>query len=309
MRITKPTLHVLLALLTVGSAPIGAHAAEYGFSTYALGGNAFGAGATPPPGTYVTTVTGFYSGKIGVDVNFDNVSVSAGAKVHFFNSGLNVLYVPEWKLFGGSLGVSATIPVGHVDLDATITSPISASRSVDGWGLGDIVSKIQLGWQQGTFAHTVYLQAVAPTGRWESGFAPIIGLHRPGVDLGWAFTWVDPQTKFQANGVLGVTFNFENTATDYKSGNEFHFEWALGFECSPGLVLGIVGYDYRQFTDDSGSARRPFRGSVDAVGAGVSYTTLVGGSPLILNLRHYREFNVDNRWDGNMTIASGTLRF
>jgi len=245
MRITKPTLHVLLALLTVGSAPIGAHAAEYGFSTYALGGNAFGAGATPPPGTYVTTVTGFYSGKIGVDVNFDNVSVSAGAKVHFFNSGLNVLYVPEWKLFGGSLGVSATIPVGHVDLDATITSPISASRSVDGWGLGDIVSKIQLGWQQGTFAHTVYLQAVAPTGRWESGFAPIIGLHRPGVDLGWAFTWVDPQTKFQANGVLGVTFNFENTATDYKSGNEFHFEWALGFECSPGLVLGIVGYDYR----------------------------------------------------------------
>ena len=46
-----------------------------------------------------------------------------------------------------------------------------------------------------------------------------------------------------------------------------------------------------------------------AVGAGVSYTTLVGGTPLILNLRHYREFNVENRWDGNMTIASGTLKF
>lgn len=309
MRTTKLQLCVLSVLLLIGAAPAGAHAAEYGFSSYALGGNAFGAGATPPPGTYVTTVTGFYSGKIGVNVEFDNVTVSAGANVDAFSTGLNLLYVPQQKFFGGSLGLSVTIPVGHVDLDAQLTSPISVSRGVDGWGLGDIVSKVQLGWQQGTFAHTAYIQAVAPTGRWDPGFSPIIGLHRPGVDVGWAFTWVDPQTKFQANGALGVTFNFENTETDYKSGNEFHFEWALGFECSPGLVLGVVGYDYRQFTDDSGSAARPFRGSVDAVGAGVSYTTLVGGSPLILNLRHYREFNVENRWDGNMTIASGTLRF
>src|SRR5262245_10460053 len=33
-------------------------AAEYGFSTYALGESAFSAGLTPPPGTYVTAVTG-----------------------------------------------------------------------------------------------------------------------------------------------------------------------------------------------------------------------------------------------------------
>ena len=45
------------------------------------------------------------------------------------------------------------------------------------------------------------------------------------------------------------------------------------------------------------------------MGAGVSYTTLVGGSPLVLGLRHYREFNVENRWDGSTTIATGTVRF
>jgi len=309
MGTTKLPISALSVLLLIGTAPLGAHAAEYAFSSYALGGNAFGAGATPPPGTYVTSVTGFYSGDIGVNLDFDNVTLRAGAKVDFFTTATNVLYVPQQKFFGGNLGLSVTVPVGHIDLDATITSPIPVARGVDGWGLGDIVSKVQLGWQQGTFAHTAYVQAVAPTGRWDSGFAPNIGLHRPGIDIGWAFTYVDPQTKFQANGVLGVTFNFENTATDYKSGNDFHFEWALGFECSPGLVLGVVGYDYRQFTDDSGSARGPFRGSVDAVGAGASYTTLVGGTPLILSLRHYREFNVENRWDGNMTFATGTVRF
>ena len=309
MATTRLALGALSAISVLSASPAGVHAAEYGFSSYALGGNAFGAGATPPPGMYVTTVTGYYSGKIDVNVNFDNFTLAAGAKVGFFNSALNALYVPERKVLGGNLGLSMTVPVGHIDLDATITSPIVGARGVDGWGLGDVVSKVQLGWQQGTFAHSVYLQAVAPTGRWASGFAPNVGLHRPGIDVGWAFTLVDPQTKLQANGALGFTFNFENTATDYKSGNEFHFEWALGIECSPGLVLGLVGYDYRQFTDDSGSANGPFRGSVDAIGAGASYTTLVGGKPLVLNLRHYREFNVENRWEGSMTIATGTLRF
>lgn len=309
MRTRTPLLRILALSFAVGVPAGGASAAEYGFSTYGLGGAAFGAGATPPPGTYVTSVMGFYSGTIDVTVNFDNFTLAAGAKVHFFQSGLNLLYVPERKVLGGSLGLSVTVPTGHIDLDATITSPIAGTRSVDGWGLGDVVPKVQLGWQQGTFAHTAYIQAVAPTGRWDSGFAPNIGLHRPAIDVGWAFTWVDPRTKVQANGALGVTFNFENTATDYKSGDEFHFEWALGMECSPGLVLGLVGYDYRQFTDDSGSATRSFRGSVDAIGAGVNYTTLIGATPFVFNLRHYREFNVENRWDGSMTIATGTIRF
>ena len=74
----------------------------------------------------------------------------------------------------------------------------------------------------------LYLQAVAPTGRWQPGFSPIIGLHRPGVDTGWAFTWTDPSKKLQLNGAAGFTFNYENTETNYRTGNEFHFEWAAG---------------------------------------------------------------------------------
>src|SRR4051794_21798402 len=40
------------------------HAAEAAFGTYGLGGNAFGAGVTPPAGTYVTAVTAYYQGEI-----------------------------------------------------------------------------------------------------------------------------------------------------------------------------------------------------------------------------------------------------
>src|SRR5690349_8606966 len=100
-----------------------------------------GAGVTPPAGTYVTTAAGNYSGEIGTAVSFGGVTLNAGAKVDLFISGLNVLYVPETKLLGGNLGLSVTVPVGHNNTEATLAvGPLSASREVDGWGLGDVVS-------------------------------------------------------------------------------------------------------------------------------------------------------------------------
>jgi len=143
------------------------------------------------------------------------------------------------------------------------------------------------------FSHLVYFQAVAPTGRWDPGFSPIVGLHRPSIDVGWAFTWEHKPTKLQFNGSAGLSFNFENTETNYTTGNEFHFEWAIGREIATGLVIGVVGYDYRQLTGDSGSGATlgPLKGSVDAIGAGLTYTTLVNKTPLVLGLRHYHEYN------------------
>jgi hypothetical protein len=138
-----------------------------------------------------------------------------------------------------------------------------------------------------------------------------VGLHRPAVDTGWAFTLTDPGKKLQLNAAAGFTFNFENTETDYLSGNEFHLEWAAGLEFAPGLLIGAVGYDYRQLTGDSGAGARagPFKGKVDAVGPGLSYTTLVGKTPVIINIRRYWEFNAENKWEGNSTFISGTVRF
>ena len=162
----------------LASAGPSALASEYAFSSYGLGGSAFGVGVTPPAGTYVTAVTGFYSGKSDGTVNFGNVTLNAGAKVEGFTSAANLLYVPERKFLGGNFGLSVTVPVGHVDIDATVGIPPgpAISREADGWGLGDIVSKAQLGWQHGEIAHTIYVQAVAPTGRWDP---ELCTYHRP----------------------------------------------------------------------------------------------------------------------------------
>jgi hypothetical protein len=299
---------IVVSLLSASSS----QAAESGFSSYSLGSNAFDAGVTPPPGTYVTTVTAYISAEIGGAVPFQGVILNAGAKVDFFVSALNVLYVPERKIFGGNLGLSVSIPVGHINLEADLAvGPLSASREVNGWGLGDIVPRAQLGWTSGAFSHTIWAQVVTPTGRYSPSFAPNIGLHRPGIDTGLAVTYKHEPTKLQFNSAVGVTFNFENTETDYDTGTEFHYEWAVGREVAQGVTLGIVGYSYRQLTGDSGAGATlgPFKGSVDAVGAGLGYATLVGTTPVIFNLRHYQEFNGERRFEGNQTIASGTIRF
>jgi hypothetical protein len=73
----------------------------------------------------------------------------------------------------------------------------------------------------------------------------------------------------------------------------------------------LLGLSLLALTGDSGSGDLvgPFKSSVDAIGPGLSYTTLIGKTPFIFNLRHYTEFNATNHWEANSTIASGTIRF
>ncbi len=145
-----------------------------------------------------------------------------GARVEFFQAALNGLYVPERKVLGGHLGLSVTVPVGHIDIETGVAvGAATATRQTDGWGLGDVNARVQLGWEHGALSHLVYLQGVLPTGRYENGFNPNIGLNRPGIDTGWAFTVADKKSKWQVNGALGVTFNFENEDTDYQAAPTF----------------------------------------------------------------------------------------
>ena len=80
-----------------------------------------------------------------------------------------------------------------------------------------------------------YVQVVANSGHWERGFAPITGFNRPGIDIGWSFTWTEKNTKLQFDGTTGVTFNFENNVSDYDSGTDFHAEWAMDARSARGL--------------------------------------------------------------------------
>ena len=55
----------------------------------------------------------------------------------------------------------------------------------------------------------------------------------------------------EASAALGVTVNMINTATNYQSGAELHFEGALNEHFPFGLAAGVGGY--KQLTPDGGS--------------------------------------------------------
>ena len=103
-----------------------------------------------------------------------------------------------------------------------MTGPLGNTFSAETseWGLGDIRTRAQLGWQDGDFAHLAYALVVANSGKYDTGFFALIGLNRPGIDIGWSFTWTEKTTKLQFNGTTGITFNFENNVTDYDSGTD-----------------------------------------------------------------------------------------
>lgn len=72
-------------------------------------------------------------------------------------------------------------------------------------------------------------------------------------------------------------------------------------------MLGVAGYNYRQLTGDSGAGS--LKGSVDAVGPALSYSTTVGATPLTIGARYFMEYNAEKRWDTNATFLSATMTF
>ena len=304
------TVALAFSLLCLGSR---GDAAEYAFSTYPLGSLAYGAGVTPPPGAYVTDTISYLSGSIGGDINIGGVVFTAGSKTEIFSEGVSILTVPETKVLDGHLGFLVGIPVSHVNIEARGSGPLgnTVSDSAETWGMGDTTLQLQLGWDSGDFSHTFHILGVLPTGLYKAGFYPIVGLNRPSLDIGWAFTWFDKTTKLQFNGAVGFMTSLENQDTQYQTGNEFHAEWAIGYKFDNGLIIGVNGYDYRQITGDSGQGAYlgPFKGTLDAVGPGLSYSTLIGETPVTIGVRDYEQYNYRNAYHGNVVIASLTAVF
>jgi hypothetical protein len=127
----------------------------------------------------------------------------------------------------GFLGLPVSVPTSFVNYQATVSGPgASVTAQTQGWGVGDTVLTAQLGRDTPEFSHSFHVPGVIPTGRYATGFYPFTGLNRPSLDVSWAFTWFDKTTKLQFNGAIGYMTSWENDATQYRTGDEFHFEWA-----------------------------------------------------------------------------------
>ncbi len=166
--------------------------------------------------------------------------------------------------------------------------------------VGDPIASAFLGWEQGNFHWQIGTMINIPIGDYQDGQISNIAFHHWGADVFAAATWLDPSTGLDLSGVVGITFNAENPATNYRTGNEFHFEWAAVQHFSETFDAGLVGYYYDQLTDDSGSgAKRGFQGRAAAIGATIGWNFKSGEVPISTRIKYFHEFAVENRAEGD----------
>jgi hypothetical protein len=299
---------VAAAVLVSASTP--SNAVEYTLGLYALGTGAVGAGQTPPAGVYFTTAFSYSHLESSKDIAFGGTTITAKADLPVFAG--NILAVLPDEFLGGHLSVSGTSGVGNILIDASVVGRIAGQKSVQGWGLTDTSLRASLGWEIGpTFSHKISVTQVLPSGRYNTGFYPILGLNRLGTDVSWGATFIEPSNKIELSGTAGFTYEGYNPLALYRSGNAVHFEEGLSKHFDNGFRLGVISYQYVQVSDDSGQGAKlgPFRTRAVAVGPSVGYTTIVGGHLIIFTIQATHEVAARNRLKQTTGLFSTTVKF
>lgn len=331
---TNPRM-ALLALVVVSSgiATIGvAVAAENASGVYLLGTKTAMAGYVPPPGTYVTDINYFYGGSASGNAakgialrDVGTITVQAGVSVDA-NAYVNVpiaLWIAPEKVLGGNVGFGVLMPGGWKKVDVgldtlatltlpnhTIVGPGSHFEIVDSTtDLGDPLLNALIGWHQGNWHWNVGALLNIPVGPWDTSSISNISFHRWALDATGAVTWLDPKIGFEVSTATGFTFNGENPATDYRTGTEFHVEWAFIQHVSKEFTFGLAGYHYEQVTGDSGAGATigPFKGRVTALGPVMTYSFLCAKIHVNTQLEWMHEFDVANRAEGDMGLLNISL--
>lgn len=309
---TKRTTAAIFVYCALSSAAL---AAEGGAGFYLLGSKGAAAAITPPPGIFFQNDVYYYSGRLGGDKQLPTGGkLAVGVDGQAFINIPTVMWVLPETIAGGHLGLGASLPFGwkKTEADVVLHGPrfgdVSAGVKDDVFTIGDPIVSGFLGWQSGNFHYQLGTMINIPIGDYQDGEISNIAFHHWGADVFAAATWLDPAIGLDLSGTLGVTFNAENPATDYKTGNEFHFEWAAVQHFSPKADAGLIGYYYQQLSGDSGEgASGPFKGRVTAIGATLGYNFEVNKLPISARLKYFHEFAAKNRAEGDAVYLTFSI--
>ena len=282
--------------ITCGSAL----ASEGGGTLYPNGVEGYMAGALPPPGLYgMAYGQHYHSGRVN-DANGNDLKVP-GFGVTADVVAPRLAWVTGTKLLGGDLVVHAIVPL--VTLKVSV-----AGQSQSKTGIGDIVTGAGLGYHHSPSLHSVVaVDVYLPTGGYTKGDLANTGRNYGAVEPVFAVTQVDP-AGFNADVKAGWIFNRRNKDTDYRSGQEFHFDYSLGWGLGSGWTAGAGGYYWKQVTSDkqAGGVVADSKGETFAIGPSVKYDS---GKGWFLTAKWQKEVKSDNRAQGNALWLKAAFPF
>jgi hypothetical protein len=265
-------------------------------------------------GADVARAREFTLGRVPANVTVNanlNLSVKATGDLGFIIPS----YVFATPVLGGQASVSLVAAYGVVSttlagqLSGNLTGPgggsIPFTRSDNfsdtTWGFGDLVPQFALRWNAGVNNYMTYITGDIPVGAYQSNRLSNTGIGHGAIDAGGGYTYFNPATGHEFSGVLGFTYNFKNTATQYQNGADLHFDWGASQFLTKQVQVGLVGYAYKDIGCDSGSGDHVgcFQSQVFGIGPQFGYVfplseTLQG----YINLKGYAEFGASDRPKG-----------
>jgi hypothetical protein len=290
----------ILSFLVLTSANV--FATEGGGGAYPNGAEDFMSGAIPPPGFYFINYFLYYHADDFNNKHGDNIDKDFDLDV--IANTFRFIYITKQKILGANWGVHMFVPIMYQDVTATTPLGVKSDTQT---GLGDIiVDPFILSWHFSKNFHLATgIDIYMPTGRYDVDdlantsrnywtFEPIV-----------AFTYM---TDFglEVSSKFMYDINTNNPDTDYRSGQEFHFDYAVGYKVSDWTV-GAAGYYYKQFTNDKingETVKFPdpnplgfedgFKGQVFAVGPAVKYAY----KNMSFTFKYLWETNVEQKPEG-----------
>ena len=324
---TRPCQAVAIFLVTVFFAigPISpAKAAEFGTGIYMLGYQSSMAGYLPEPGFYLRNDFYAYQGNARILPFSGRVEVDLrGRTIMDLVAGT---YVTPLKIFGAdyALGLiwssvtntflkgTLTFDTRFPNLNQFLNQRFGGSEEGSYTGVSDLViTPVNLGWHLGEFHIMTFFNLYAPVGSYNAERRLNTGLNRWALEPNVAVTWLRGGTKYpqEVSISMGWTFNVQNPATQYTTGQEFHLEYFVGQHLPLGFTLGLAGYIYNQMTADTGSGATlgAFHGQTIALCPCLTFNGKIAGHPIGLGARYYNELKVKNRFDGQAAFLTFTL--
>jgi hypothetical protein len=230
-----PTL-CLLTLL-----PAVALATEGGGSVYPYGLNTIATGVLPKPGHYLYVYNGYYEAKETMDDDGNALPIPFDVNVRSHTPRYLGVH-PTAKLFGGSLGWQAALPL--IIGDATV-----GRREDYGSAVGDAALGLMLGWHRPTFHQIAGIDLHVPVGSYDEDRLFNAGRNYWASTFYYSFTAL-PHKAWDINVRTNLTLNDENPATRYQSGHETGADYSVNWHPTPPAFLGVNGYFHYQLTDD-----------------------------------------------------------
>lgn len=277
----------LIAACVCGLAVSPAMATEGGGGAYPNGAEDFMSGALPPPGDYLITYGLYYKADELIDGQGNKLPVDFDLDVA--GVVLRYVHVTPVEVLGGLWAQHIFVPALNVD----VTTP---AGSDDKTGLGDlIVDPVILSWHKPPFHWAVGLDTYVPVGAYDKDDLANVGRNY------WTFEPVAAATYMDENGIdvsvkLMYDINTENSDTDYRSGDEFHCDYAAGIALGP-VKLGATGYYYKQTTDDDAPAGAMVLGKGEQIAAGPAVGCQIGKASVVA--KYQREFETEARPEGD----------